>query len=297
MQEINEALSAIQSRLPSNAPKPRVLVICGSGLGGLASDVESPLAIPYTDIPGFAASHVAGHRGELLFGTISGVPVLCMLGRFHYYEGHSLQTNTLPVRVAALLGVETLIVTNAAGGINSSYEPGHLMLLNDHINLPGLAGVHPLRGANLDAFGPRFLPLSDPYDLDLRVLALRCANDLQLSTKVHEGVYCFVSGPTFETRAECRAIEALGGDAVGMSTVPEVVVARHCGMKVLGLSLITNSSQKTVPMLASDVLAGVPSVDQTLGMPSHAEVLDTAARSAEEVQRLIVAIIAALPSP
>lgn len=294
MDQINTALEAIKTLLPESYRSPQVLIICGSGLGAIGDEVESPHSIAYSKIPGFQESHVAGHRGELLFGEIHGVRVMCMLGRFHYYEGHSLVTNTLPVRVAALLGVQYMIVTNAAGGINSQFQIGDLMLINDHINLPGLSGIHPLRGANLINFGPRFLPLSDAYDLDLRVSLLKCASALNINTPIHEGTYFFVSGPTFETRAECLAIESLGGDAVGMSTVPEVIVARHCGIKVLGISLITNKAQKTKPMLASDVLNGIPVIDQKIGMPTHDEVLDIANKSAKNVQKLIVEFIKGL---
>lgn len=290
MEAIQTATAFIQNKLPSTAA-PEVLVICGSGLGGIGEEVQSPTVIPYSEIPGFGVSHVPGHKGQLLFGQIGAKQVMCMLGRFHYYEGFSLETNTLPVRVAANLGVHTVIVTNAAGGINSQFEMGDLMLIDDHINFPGLAGNHPLKGPNLSAYGPRFLPLSDAYDLDLRVKLLKCASEIGIHRSIHEGTYSFVSGPTFETRAECLALEALGADAVGMSTVPEVIVARHCNLKVLGLSLITNKVQKSKPMKAIDVIKGSKPIDQTLGMPTHDEVLDTANKAAKDVQSLIVQFI------
>lgn len=294
MESIDAALAAIRKELPPNYPAPQVLVICGSGLGAIGDEIAAPIAIAYSAIPGFHASHVAGHKGQLVFGTVGPTRVMCMLGRFHYYEGHSLETNTLPVRVAAKMGATHLLVTNAAGGLNNAYNMGDLMLIADHVNLPGLAGNHPLRGPNLDTFGPRFLPLSDAYSLDMRVMALRAAEALGIKRPLHEGCYVFVCGPTFETRAECLALEALGGDAVGMSTVPEVVVARHCGMEVLGVSLITNKAQKTRAMRAADVLAGKPIVDQTAGMPTHEEVLATASEAARDVQRLVVEVLAQL---
>lgn len=275
---------------------PRFLIICGSGLGGLSQLLEEnkpKLSISYKDIPGFEVSHVPGHAGELVFGHLgsNSVPVMCLVGRFHYYEGHSFFTNTLPIRVASLLGAEYLIVTNAAGGVNPEFKPGDLMVINDHINFPGLAGQHPLRGLNLDSFGPRFLPLSDAYDFDLRLKIFNAANEIGISRSIHEGTYFYASGPTFESRAECRMMRIIGADAVGMSTVPEVIVARHCGMRVLGLSLITNSVLADKP--ASAKLASQKSskenelVDESKGMASHDEVLENANAAAEDVKLLV----------
>lgn len=284
---------------------PKVLIICGSGLGGLSSLLKddekyNKVSIKYKDIPGFEESHVPGHLGELIFGHLgeNATPVMCMVGRFHYYEGHSFYSNTFPIRVAKLLGVEYLIVTNAAGGINESYKPGDIMVINDHINLPGLAGQHPLRGLNLDTFGPRFLPLSDAYDFDLRLLVFNSLEKLGIKRNIHEGTYFYASGPTFESRAECRMIRTLGADAVGMSTVPEVIVARHCGIKVLGLSLITNSVLGERPASAKEASLNkrVSSqvIDQTAGMASHAEVLENANNAADDVKKLVEYFVGAL---
>lgn len=284
---------------------PKVLIICGSGLGGLSqllkNDDENPqVSIKYKDIPGFKQSHVPGHSGELIFGHLgkNSTPVMCMVGRFHYYEGHSFFTNTLPVRIAKLLGVEILVVTNAAGGVNAIYKPGDLMVINDHINLSGLAGQHPLKGLNLDSFGPRFLPLSDAYDFDLRVKLFQCAEELGIERPIHEGTYFYACGPTFESRAECRMLRILGADAVGMSTVPEVVVARHSGLRVIGLSLITNSVLATKAESAKEAVSkhklSVDIVDQTKGMASHEEVLENANKAAEDVKKLIELFVGTL---
>lgn len=277
--------------------KPKVLIICGSGLGGLSSLLKEDetyhrVSIKYKDIPGFKEPKVPGHNGELVFGHLGGnaTPVMCMVGRFHYYEGHSFYSNTFPIRVAKLLGVEYLVVTNAAGGVNETYKTGDIMVINDHINFPGLAGQHPLRGLNLDYFGPRFLPLSDAYDFHLRYALFEASQKLELKRSIHEGTYFYASGPTFESRAECRMLRFLGADAVGMSTVPEVIVARHCGMKVIGLSLITNSVLGDKPASAKEAcLRGdtYTAVDQTKGMASHAEVLESANSAAEDVKSLV----------
>jgi purine-nucleoside phosphorylase len=221
--------------------QPEVALILGSGLGDLAGEVRDATAIPYEDIPHFARSTVPGHAGRLLLGTLADVPVVVMQGRFHFYEGYSPQVLTLPVRVMSALGARTLLVTNAAGGINPAYRPGDFMLIADHLNLPGLAGANPLVGPNDERFGERFPPLAKAYDAGLRSLAGEVAGTLPDLT-LHQGIYVMVTGPSFETGAELRFLSVVGADAVGMSTAPEVVVARHMGMKVLGISLITNTA-------------------------------------------------------
>ena len=236
--QVTETVASIQAH---TALKPTVALILGSGLGDLAFELHDATAIPYAEIPHFAHSTVPGHAGRLVIGTLEGVPVVAMQGRFHSYEGYSLQLVTLPVRVMHLLGAHTLIVTNAAGGVNAAYRPGDFMLIRDHINIPGMAGMNPLMGPNDERFGPRFPPLAGAYDAALRALARSVAATLP-ETTLHEGVYVMVSGPSYETSAELRFLRALGADAVGMSTVPEVVVARHMRMRVLGLSLITNTA-------------------------------------------------------
>ena len=235
--EIARSAEALRARLPADF-RPRVLVILGSGLGALADEVEAVARIPYGEIPGWTASTVVGHAGRLICGTLEGVPLLMMQGRLHFYEGHSLAQATFPVRVARALGAEMLIVTNAAGGLNPDYRPGDLMLIADHINLMGWGGANPLIGPNDESLGPRFLPMNPAYDPALMDVAT--AEAAAQTRLLRRGVYIMIPGPNFETNAELRALRLLGGDAVGMSTVPEVLVGRHGGMRVLGISCITN---------------------------------------------------------
>ena len=236
--QVMEAAAVIQSR---SGLKPVAGLILGSGLGDLVAEMRDATAIPYGEIPHFLRSTVAGHVGRLLLGMLEDVPVVVMQGRFHFYEGYALQALTLPVRVMKVLGARTLIVTNAAGGLNPAYHPGDFMLISDHINMPGLAGANPLVGPNDERLGERFPPLARAYDAGLRALAHTVATAWPEIT-LHEGVYAMVGGPSYETGAELRFLRMIGADAVGMSTAPEVVVARHMGMRVLGLSLITNKA-------------------------------------------------------
>lgn len=217
---------------------PRVGIILGSGLGGLAAELTDAAIVPYGEIPGFPRSTVVGHRGELGIGRLAGQPVAVLRGRFHFYEGYSMRQVTFPVRVMRALGCETLIVTNAAGGLRPDWAIGDLMRITDQIFLPGMAGHHPLRGDNDDRLGPRFPAMVGAFDAELGRLAHAVA--AEQGTTLREGVYIMLAGPTFESSAELRMCRSLGGDAVGMSTAPEVVVARHGGMRVLGISLITN---------------------------------------------------------
>lgn len=237
--QVVEATIAIQQHTPL---KPTVALILGSGLGDLATEIRNVTALPYEEIPHFARSTVVGHAGRLILGTLENVPVVAMQGRFHFYEGYALQVLTLPVRVMRMLGASILIVTNAAGGLNPAYRPGDFMLIRDHINLPGMAGANPLVGPNDERFGERFPPLAHAYDAELCALARSVADTVSKGVTLHEGVYIMVSGPSYETGAELKWLRSFGGDAVGMSTAPEVVVARHMGMRVLGLSLITNAA-------------------------------------------------------
>jgi purine-nucleoside phosphorylase len=235
---------------------PRIGLILGSGLGVLADEIENPVKIPYNEIPEFPISTVEGHAGQLVFGIVEGVEVVAMQGRFHFYEGYGMDKVTFPVRVMKELGVDMLIVTNAAGGVNESFEAGDLMIISDHINF---TGTNPLIGPNDSKFGPRFPDMSEAYTKDLRNAAKEIAARLNIDVK--EGVYFGFSGPVYETPAEIGMVRTLGGDAVGMSTVPEVIVARHSGLKVLGISCITNMA------------AGI--LDQPL---SHEEVIETTER-------------------
>jgi purine-nucleoside phosphorylase len=253
--------------------QPRVGLILGSGLNFFAeASVEDAVQVPYRELDDFPQSTVEGHAGQFVAGTVAGVPVLCMQGRFHYYEGYDLDQVTLPIRLMRLLGVEILILTNAAGGIDSSFKPGDLMLIEDHINFQG---VNPLRGPNVDAFGPRFPDMTTAWDRELRSLAISVADAQGLD--LVRGVYLAVSGPSFETPAEIRAFYGMGANAVGMSTVPECIVARHAGMRVVGFSCITN------------VAAGMNNEPLT-----HEEVAETANRVREPFANLLTGLIARL---
>lgn len=268
---------------------PKILIICGSGLGGISNHLDSnseKLIISYNDIPNFKKSTVPGHKGNLMLGYMNKTPIILMNGRLHSYEGYSLFDTTLPIRSmheAFKPSLNNLIVTNAAGSLNKNYNSCDLMSIMDHINVPGLSGFHPLKGPNLNEYGPRFLPLSDAYDLNLRKLLFNTAKNLNLNRKIHEGTYCFVSGPTFETRAECRYLNSIGGDAVGMSTVPEVIVARHCGWKVAAISLITNNCVLDHPPSVFDENP-IP-LDE--GIANHAEVLENGKLASKDVESLI----------
>jgi purine-nucleoside phosphorylase len=220
--------------------RPRVGMILGSGLGSLADAVEQAEYLPYQNLPNWPVSTVQGHQGRLVVGTLEGKDVLVMQGRGHYYEGYSIAQVGLPVRVMQRLGIEVLIVTNAAGAVNPTFAPGDLMLITDHLNLMGMAGVNPLRGPNLDELGPRFPDMSQAYDRQLCDLARRVASEAKIH--LNEGVYVCLAGPSFETPADLRFLRMVGADAVGMSTVPEVTVARHAGQRVLGLSGISNKA-------------------------------------------------------
>lgn len=259
----------------NNCGPAEIAVILGSGLGGFEAALQNPIEIAYEDIPGFPVSTVPGHAGRFIVGTINGKRVLVMSGRFHSYEGYSMKKVTLPVRVMSLIGVRTLIVTNAAGAVNESYRPGDLVVLTDFINL---SGKNPLRGKNLDKFGPRFPDMTHAFDRELRQIAILEGQRLNLS--VHEGVYAWFNGPTYESPAEIRMTRTLGGDLVGMSTVPETIVARHSGMKVLGISSVTNMA------------AGV--LDSPI---NHEEVLAAGAAVRESFKKLVTAVIDTMPMP
>ena len=220
--------------------QPRLGLILGTGLGGLADAIQQPAIIPYSDLPGWPVSTVQGHAGRLVLGQLDGQSLLVMQGRIHYYEGYDMGQVTLPIRVMQRLGIEILIVTNAAGAINPDYVPGDVMLITDHLNLVGMAGLNPLIGPNLAEFGPRFPDMSQAYDRVLSEMARKVAKEHKL--KLHEGVYVGLSGPSFESPADLRFLRLAGADSVGMSTVPEVIVARHGGTRVLGFSGISNKA-------------------------------------------------------
>lgn len=233
--EFEEAADVVASK---TAYQPRVGIVLGSGLGDFADSVENADIISYRDIPNWPISSVVGHAGQLHIGELEGQTVIVMRGRTHYYEGYPMSQITLPIRVMQLLGVEILMLTNAAGGINKSYKAGELMLLIDHINLVSMGGVNPLLGPNDDTLGPRFPDMSKIYDARLRALALQTAEEKDIP--LHQGVYAGLAGPAFESPAEIRFLRGIGADAVGMSTTPEAIVARHGGLRVLGISSIAN---------------------------------------------------------
>ena len=253
--DYQRAAGVIQERIDA---APTIGLVLGSGLGGLADKLEQRAVIPYAEIPGFRATSVHGHSGNLVIGGLAGKVVVAQQGRAHFYEGFSMREITFPVRVMHELGVRTLILTNAAGGINPAYDVADLMLLEDHINLPGMVGANPLMGPNDESLGERFVGMAQAYDRDLRRLALDVAREHGIP--LHSGVYCALSGPAFETPAEIRMLRALGVDAVGMSTAHEVLVARHAGMRVMACSGITNRA--------------IDSIDSELET-NHEEVLET----------------------
>lgn len=232
IERINKAAAFIKERLGGRQPK--VALILGSGLGPIADSVKDPIVIPYKEIPGFPVSTAVGHKGNFLSGTLYGVQVLVMQGRFHYYEGYPMETVTIGVRVFHQLGIEYLFVFNAAGAANPAFKVGDMVMIKDHINMM----PNPLIGPNMEEFGPRFPDMTCPYDLELQELARSSA--AKLGVEIHEGVYFGSTGPTYETPAEVRFYRSVGADLLGMSTIPEVIVARHCGIRVFGMSAVTN---------------------------------------------------------
>jgi len=256
MDRLREAVESVRTR---SSLRPRAGIVMGTGLGGLAERIDVDAALPYEDIPHFPVPTVETHAGRLLLGTLEGTSVVAMQGRFHGYEGYSLQEVTFPIRVLKLLGADVLVVSGIVGGMHPLWKPGELVLLHDHINL---LGDNPLVGENLDELGPRFPDMSAPYDPGLQELALELA--LSRGLCLNRGVYVAVTGPTLETRAEYRMLRQMGADVVGMSTVPEVIVARHMGMRVLGRSIITDAclpdalEPADVPTIIATALAAEP---------------------------------------
>lgn len=266
LNKLTEAAEFIKSRSKYN---PEIGLILGSGLGSLADTIENAEYYNYSDIPNFPTSTVEGHKGRLVIGTLQGKQVIAMQGRFHFYEGYSMNEVTFPVRVMKLLGISKLVVTNAAGAANADFKPGDLMVITDHINF---SGTNPLIGHNLDEFGPRFPDMSEAYNKELRNKVLSAGKELNLDLK--QGVYFMFSGPTYETPSEVRMARILGGDAVGMSTAPEVIIANHAGIKTVGISCITNMA------------AGI--LDQPL---SHEEVMETSAKVKNDFIKLMNRVI------
>ena len=276
-----KAASYLKTTLDSSgAPLPKIGIICGSGLSGLSKALTNPVTIKYGSIPGFPShTTVAGHKGEIVIGLLgdSDVPAICFRGRFHSYEGHDMNTVVLPVRIMRCLGVKLLIVTNAAGGLNPDFAVGDVVNVMDYFALPMLAGKNPLIGPNDDELGPRFPPVSNAFDPSIQDVVMKAAKNVKMDQFVRKnGTYCFVSGPMYESKAECKFLRSVGGDSVGMSTVPEIVAAHHSGMKVLCLSLITNK-------VIAEGDEGPPA--------SLEEVLDAVNTRSEQVQFLVKEIV------
>lgn len=264
--KVQESVNYIQSKTNFH---PEYGVILGSGLGSFTDDIKIEHTLPYCDIPNFPVATVQGHKGALVFGTIGTKKVVAMQGRFHFYEGYTMKEVTFPIRVMNFLGVKKLIVSNASGGVNSNYKVGSIVLLTDHINL---MPEHPLHGINDERFGPRFVNMSEPYNKKMIAVAKKIAADFAIT--VHEGVYLGLQGPTFETLAEYKMVKILGADCVGMSTVPEVIVARHMNMETFGISVITDMGN-----------------EENIESISHAEVLLAAQKAEPDIRKLIQELI------
>ncbi len=272
LQQIDESAASIRRRI---SRQPTIAMILGSGLGGLAEAVANPTIIPFGDVPNFPVSTVVGHVGRLVVGDLEGKTVLIMQGRVHFYEGYTMAQVTLPIRIMQRLGIGVVVVTNAAGGVNPDFQPGDVMLITDHLNLLGMTGNNPLVGPNYDELGPRFPDMSQAYDRELCELARRTARLQQ--TGLREGVYAALSGPSFESPADLRFLRLAGADAVGMSTAHEVIVARHGGMRVLGLSGISNKAN----------------LDGST-VTTHEEVIEAGKVIAPKMERIISGVVRAL---
>ncbi len=270
--QIDEVTAAVRAQTKY---EPKLAIVLGSGLGSLADSIENADVIPYSSLPHWPKSTVHGHAGRLVIGMLQGQLIMAMQGRIHYYEGYSMSQVTLPVRVMQRMGVETYMVTNAAGAINSDFEPGDLMLITDHLNMAGMVGLNPLIGPNFDELGTRFPDMSQAYDRELQEVARQAARQVGISLR--EGVYVGLSGPSFETPADMRFLKICGADAVGMSTVPEVTVARHGGMRVLGISGISNKA---------NLDGNTPT--------THEEVLEAGLSMGPKLEKLIRAILPGL---
>jgi purine-nucleoside phosphorylase len=257
--KVDETVSFLKEKIKH---RPSVVIILGTGLGGLIESIEVETLLPYEQIPHFPRSTVKGHQGNLIFGKLKSKDVAVLQGRFHYYEGYSTRELTFPLRTLSQLGAETLVVTNAAGGLDTSFIPGTIMVISDHLNF---IGENPLRGKNVDVWGSRFPDLSEPYDRKLIDVTMQCADTLNM-TNVTTGIYVAIPGPSLETPAETRFLRSAGADAVGMSSVPEVIVAKHAGMKVLGLSAVANVNDPDnfTPILLDDIIKAAQKIEPGL---------------------------------
>ncbi|KAG6826344.1 hypothetical protein H0H92_000243 [Tricholoma furcatifolium] len=305
MSPVQETLRVIKDVIPSKLQNPCIGIVCGSGLSGLVDSFREVVIVPYDDLPGFAKSTVPGHKSSLAFGLLGsgeGFPAVAMLGRFHPYEGHSFPTVVYPIRIMAKLGVKNLIITNAAGSLNPAIPVGTIVAIQDHLALPNLTGMNPLLGPQTSPSHPRFLPLSDAYSPALRRLAFIAAHQLSLERNaLAEGVYAWVGGPTYETPAEGRLLRAAGADVVGMSTVPEVVVAREEGLNVMVLSLVTNfvvipDRYRSIRDEVEAELEGKPIELPQIQTVSHDEVLMVGREKAGVMKKLVETIVELIPN-
>ncbi|KAI3383589.1 hypothetical protein SNEBB_007828 [Seison nebaliae] len=272
-EKIKETSDWLQKRIKI---KPTIGVICGSGLSNIGESVKYSKAIPYSEIPNFPQSTVKGHKSQILFGKISGKEVMLLQGRFHPYEGYPGWMVTFPIRVMKLMGVETLIVTNATGGVNEKYHVGDIMIQVDYLSIPTFTALNPLTGPNDEKFGPRFVSMNGAYTPELIELCEKVGKEMKYSDFLWKGVYGMTSGPTYETPSETKMLRMVGVDVVGMSTIPEVIAARHCGLKIFGLSLVTNVINTSW---------------QTVIETSHKEVVDMGEKYAERVKKLVIKMI------
>jgi len=256
---VEETVSFLKNNIKN---RPEIVIILGTGLGELSKSINVDIVLPYEEIPNFPRSTVPGHHGNLVFGRLSGKNVAVLQGRFHFYEGYSTKELTFPIRTLSLLGATTVVVTNAAGGLNPAFTPGTIMVISDHLNF---IGENPLRGENIDEWGPRFPDLSEPYDKRLMETAMQCAAKLHMNS-ITTGVYVAIPGPSLETPAETRFLRAAGADAVGMSSVPEVIVAKHAGMRILGLSAVANVNDPDnfAPILLDDIIKTSEEIEPAL---------------------------------
>ncbi|KAF8056904.1 nucleoside phosphorylase domain-containing protein [Lyophyllum atratum] len=301
----DQTLEALTKLVPAKLQKPRIGIVCGSGLSGLVESFREVVIVPYDKLPGFAKSTVPGHKSALAFGLLGageGVPVVAMLGRFHPYEGHKFPTVVYPIRVMARLGVKNIIITNAAGSLNPSIPVGTIVVIQDHIALPNMTGMNPLIGPPTSPTHPRFLPLSDAYSPSLRRLVFLSAHRLSLPhSALAEGTYAWVSGPTYETPAEGRLLRVAGADVVGMSTVPEVLVAREEGLNVVVMSLVTNfvvipEGYRSIREEVEAELLGKAIELPEIRTVSHDEVLEVGREKAELMKKLVEAVVELIPA-
>lgn len=285
---INTATDYILNKLSDEYKKPSVGIVCGSGIT-IEQNIKNGIYISYSEIPYFPVPTVAGHNGKLLFGYLNGILTVCLLGRFHYYEGYSLQNVVFPIRVLAKLGIKSLIVTNAAGGLNPSFNVGDIMVIEDHVSFLSLSGINPLRGENMSEFGPRFNSMMEAYSTNSYSVVTSAAETIGIPlSKIQRGVYAGVGGPSYETRAEVRLLTFVGCSTVGMSTVHEVIVAAHCGLHVYGLSVITNCCDRRTN-IEMETIAGEP--------PNHNDVLRAAQEAGRDMTNLLTEITGRIGEP